>query len=276
VAAWDWAAAAGWVGTDLPVHLVGTARQPFPWASVTKVLSSLAVWIAVEEGAVSWEDPVGPPGSTLRHLLAHASGLAPDDYRVLAPPGARRIYSNRGIELAAGHLEQAGSIPFADYVDEAVLSPLGMDDTRLEGSPASGASGPVTDLLRLASELLDPHLVAPVTLAQTTSVAFPGLGGVLPGFGRQAANDWGLGVEVRGHKDPHWTGRGNSPATFGHFGRSGSFLWVDPEAGLAAASLSSRPFGPWAITAWPRLSDAVLAAAAAPTGLRSSRPAPSP
>ena len=51
----------------------------------------------------------------------------------------------------------------------------------------------------------------------------------------------------------------NSATTFGHFGQSGSFLWVDPDAGLACASLADRPFGEWAAQAWPALSDAVLA-----------------
>jgi CubicO group peptidase (beta-lactamase class C family) len=89
-------------------------------------------------------------------------------------------------------------------------------------------------------------------------VAFPGLVGVLPGFGRQDPNDWGLGPELRDHKSPHWTGSHNSPRTFGHFGQAGGFLWVDPEAGLACACLTDRPFGPWAAEAWPALADDVL------------------
>ena len=64
-------------------------------------------------------------------------------------------------------------------------------------------------------------------------LAFPGLAGVLPGFGRFEPNDWGLGFELRDDKRPHWTGTGNSPRTFGHFGAAGTFLWVDPDAGLA-------------------------------------------
>ena len=50
----------------------------------------------------------------------------------------------------------------------------------------------------------------------------------------------------------------NSPRTFGHFGGSGTFLWVDPEADVALACLTDRDFGPWALEAWPALSDAVL------------------
>ncbi len=91
-------------------------------------------------------------------------------------------------------------------------------------------------------------------------MAFPGLAGVLPGFGRQNPNDWGFGVEIRDGKSPHWTGRRNSAQTFGHFGQSGTFLWVDPVAGLVLAFLGDRPFGPWATSAWPALSDAVVVA----------------
>jgi CubicO group peptidase (beta-lactamase class C family) len=87
---------------------------------------------------------------------------------------------------------------------------------------------------------------------------------VLPGFGRQDPCDWGLGVELRDGKHPHWTGRRNSPQTFGHFGQSGSFLWVDPVAGVACAGLADRDFGPWAADAWPDLADRVLAELAVP------------
>ena len=72
-------------------------------------------------------------------------------------------------------------------------------------------------------------------------------------------NDWGLGFELRDAKSPHWTGTRNSPRTFGHFGGSGSFLWIDPERGLGLACLCDLDFGSWALQAWPQLSDAVLA-----------------
>jgi CubicO group peptidase (beta-lactamase class C family) len=74
---------------------------------------------------------------------------------------------------------------------------------------------------------------------------------VLPGFGSADPNLWGLGFEIRGNKNPHWTGTRLDPTTFGHFGGSGSFLWVDPTRQLVGASLSSEAFGPWAIDAWP-------------------------
>ena len=96
-----------------------------------------------------------------------------------------------------------------------------------------------------------PTLLAPQLFAEASQVAYPGLDGVVPGFGMQRPNDWGLGFELRDGKAPHWTGQANSPATFGHFGRSGTFLWVDPAAGLACAAVTDRDFGPWAAEAWP-------------------------
>jgi CubicO group peptidase (beta-lactamase class C family) len=259
--AWPVRAAAGWLNSG-QTETYGPVDEVFEWASVTKVVTALTVWIAVEEGTVALDDEAGPRGSTLAHLLAHASGLDVDTTEVLAPPGHRRIYSNSGIEAAADHVAEAAGIPFRLYASEAVLEPLGLSGTTVVGSPASGGRGPLTDLLRLAAELRVPTLVSPETLSRATAVSFPGLSGILPGFGHQAPNDWGLGVELRSSKRPHWTGSANSPETFGHFGRSGSWIWVDPVAGVAAASLADQPFGPWATTAWPALSNAILVSAA--------------
>lgn len=243
----------------------GPADRPFPLASVTKPLAAYAALVAVEEGAVELDEPAGPPGSTVRHLLAHASGLAFDEHRVMAEPGTRRLYSNAGFEVLGEHLTKATGIPFAQYLREAVCEPLGMTATRLAGagSPAKDGVAPLADLTRFAAELLAPRLVARQTLDAATTVVFPGLAGVLPGFGHQRPNDWGLGFSLRGHKSPHWTGATSSPGTFGHFGQSGTFLWVDRAAaggrGAACVALTDRAFGPWAAEAWPRFTDAVLA-----------------
>jgi CubicO group peptidase (beta-lactamase class C family) len=240
----------------------GDPGAPYRLASVTKLLTGYAALLAIEEGGIELDDPAGPDGSTVEHLLAHASGLAPDAPRSIAAPGTRRIYSNAGYEVLAQYVADATGIAFGDYLADGVLRPLGMTGTRLVGSPAAGALAPAADLARFAAELLAPRLLAPQTVRRATTVAFPGLDGVLPGFGRQEPNDWGLAFEIRGAKRPHWTGAGNSPATYGHFGQAGTFLWVDPDAGLALLCLTDRRFGPWAAEAWPPLADAVLAEAA--------------
>ena len=216
--------------------------------------------LAVEEGAVEWDrHPGRPEGSTVRHLIAHASGLDVTEHRVVARPGTRRIYSTPGFEVLAATVHEASSIPFDRYLAEAVLRPLGMGSTQLHGSPGAGAVSTAADLARFAAELQAPTLVAPETLAEATRVAFPGLRGVLPGYGRQEPNDWGLGFELRDHKSPHWTGARSSPGTFGHFGQSGTFLWVDPAADAACVALTDRDFGDWAAATWPAFTDGVLA-----------------
>jgi CubicO group peptidase (beta-lactamase class C family) len=251
-------AAAGVARADGVVAAHGPRDAELPWASVTKLLTGLALLVALEEGTVDLDEPAGPEGSTLRHLLAHASGLPVDGDQPIAEPGRRRIYSNIGIELAALLLEQRAEMPFADYFVHAVVRPLGLSG-RMAGSPAHGYRGALDDLLAVGRELLRPTLVAPETLTEATTVQFPGLTGVLPGLGRMEPNDWGLAFELRDAKSPHWTGSRNSGRTFGHFGASGTFLWVDPDAGVACGALTDRRFGDWAKEAWPPFSDAVLA-----------------
>jgi len=261
--------AAGVATVERVLATAGEADHVFSWASVSKLLVGYATLVAAEEGTLSLDDPAGPEGSTFRHLLAHASGLGPDG-ELLSAPGRTRIYSNNGINVLARELGASAEMAFSDYLVEAVLLPLDLG-AELHGYPAGGVIGSLNDLLRFGRELLSPTLVARETLDRATSVQFPGLKGVLPGYGRQDPNDWGIGFELKSAKSPHWTGSRNSPGTFGHFGSkpgSATFLWVDREAELACAALSDVDFGDWAREAWPMLSDAVLAEAdQPPTGV---------
>jgi CubicO group peptidase (beta-lactamase class C family) len=261
----DWPvtnAAAAVVTGGGSVTTVGDVQHGFRLASVTKLLSAYAGLLAVQEGVVALDDEAGPPGSTVRHLLAHASGLAFDDEVVQAAPGTRRIYSNAGFAVLGRAVEEASGFEFADYLTEAVFRPLSMDTTALRGPAGHGAFAGVADLTRFAGELLRPRLLEAEILSAATTVQFPGLAGVLPGYGRQVPNDWGLGFEIRDGKHPHWTGTHNSPGTFGQFGAAGTFLWVDPVADLALIVLTDRDFGDWCKPLWPVLADAVLADAA--------------
>jgi CubicO group peptidase (beta-lactamase class C family) len=240
-----------------PVDACGPREHVFRWASVTKLVTALAALIAAEEGVVDLDEPAGPEGSTVRHLLAHASGLPFEPGAPAGRPGQRRIYSNVGFETLAEHVAERAEMSFDEYLAAGVLRPLGMK-AELRGSAASELHGTLDDLVALARELQRPTLVAQETLDEATSVQFPGLAGVLPDFGRFDPLDWGLGFELRDAKEPHWTGESNSPRTFGHFGGSGTFLWVNPDADVALGVLTDREFGDWAKAAWPKLSDAVL------------------
>lgn len=137
-------------GTLLGTH--GPTAHRFPLASVSKPLAAYAALVAYEEGAVELDEPA-TEGSTVRHLLAHTSGLAYDEHRVTAPPGTRRLYSNAGFEVLGDHIAKATEIPFPEYVHQAVLAPLGMTSTTLEGSPAKDGVSTVDDLARFAAEV---------------------------------------------------------------------------------------------------------------------------
>jgi CubicO group peptidase (beta-lactamase class C family) len=249
------------VGPSGIVAQHGDTARRFALASVTKPLVARAAQVAVEEGVVELDTEAGPPGSTVRHLLAHAAGYSMHSPELMGKPGQRRVYSNYGFQVLAETIEQASGITFGQYLAEGVFEPLGMSDTSLEGgadAAGSGAMSTVADLAAFAADLLRPSLVSEQMHADATDVQFPGLTGVLPGFGVQRPNDWGLGFEIRDDKSPHWTGAGNSARTYGHFGQSGTFMWVDPQADLALVALADRNFGDWAYPRWPALSDEVL------------------
>ncbi len=259
----DWPvanAAAAVIGPSGVLASHGDTERVFELASVTKPLVARAAQVAVEEGVVDLDTPAGPPGSTVRHLLAHASGLAMHSDRILAKPGARRVYSNYGFGVLAETLQRESGIEFGRYLAEAVCEPLAMATTRLDGGAEAagfGATSTGADLAAFAGELLRPSTVSAQLHAEATSVQFPGLDGVLPGYGVQRPNDWGLGFEIRDAKSPHWTGARNSARTFGHFGQSGGFIWADPAIDLALVVLTDRDFGDWALDLWPAISDAV-------------------
>lgn len=228
---------------------------------MTKPLAAYAILIAIEEGSLALDQPAGPPGSTVAHLLSHSSGLAPEagDQPTMSRVGSRRIYSNDGFDVLGETLAEATGLDIATYLQEGLFDPLGMADTSLDGSPAHAATSTVDDLLRFGAELLRPTLIAPETRARLAAPHLPALDGVLPGYGRQIPNPWGLGFEIRGSKSPHWTGAGNAPSTFGHFGRAGTFFWLDPTIDGFCVALTDRDFGPWAASAWPDFSDLVIA-----------------
>jgi CubicO group peptidase (beta-lactamase class C family) len=235
----------------------GDSSRVFRWASVSKPVVALAALVAAEEGTIDLDEPAGPPGSTIRHLLAHTSGLPFEPGPPIAKPGTRRIYSNPGYEALAERLAVDAEMPFEEYLQKSVLSPLAMQAYH-RGTPAGGLYGSLDDLVKVTREFMEPTLVAPETLAEATRVQFPGLAGVIPGLGRFDPNDWGLGFELKDGKQPHFTGTLTSSRTYGHWGASGTLFWVDPELDLALVLLTDLDFGDWAKEAWPAFSDAVV------------------
>jgi CubicO group peptidase (beta-lactamase class C family) len=250
-------AAVAVIGPEGLIAQRGDRDYAGPWASVTKLFTAYAALMATQDGEFELENPAGPKGATIRHLLAHASGLPFEGRSPISPPGVKRIYSNSGFDLLGEVISATAGHEYGDYLKIQVLDPLGIT-ADLVGRPSEGLSGDLSGMIAFAQELLSPTLVDPRLFSMATTIAFPGLGGVLPGIGPYDPLDWGLGFEIRDGKEPHWTGSTNSPATFGHFGGSGSFLWVDPVHQLAMCGLSGRQFDKWAMTAWPVLADSVI------------------
>lgn len=240
------------------VEVHGDVDRVYELASVTKLLVAYGILVAIEEEAIALRQPAGPEGSTVEHLLAHASGLAFDSPAVQAQPGSQRVYSSYGYELLARIVEEETGIAFPDYLREAVFEPLGMRASELAGPAGHGARSTVSDLVRFAAEVAAPTLLDPRTVDGARAVHFPGLPGFVPGYGKFANNTWGLGFEVKGDKRAHWTGTRNSPRTVGHFGQAGTYLWLDPDLELAAVVLTDRPFGAWAKPLWSEFNDRLI------------------
>jgi len=135
--------------------------------SLTKSITALGVLVAVQEGLLDLDTPVvryapdclpqtryGEQPEhhvTLRHLLANRAGFTHDEppgnadaeapghfeRRIAAisrswfrfPVGLRYAYSNLHFDLAGYIVQVAAGMPFAKYMMEAVLKPLGMHDT---------------------------------------------------------------------------------------------------------------------------------------------------
>lgn len=240
----------------------GDTSAVHPLASVTKLCAAWASLVAIDRGLLGLEDPAGPEGSSVRHLLAHASGLPFDSREPQCAPGKRRIYSNAGFDVLGDAVAEATGTPIGRWIEESVFEPLGMSTAEVPGSPAASGFASVEDLLALGAEMLHPRLISEELSAQAAIVQFPDLAGVVPGYGRHTPCPWGLGLEIRGAKSPHWTAPSAPPTTFGHFGVSGSFLWVDREHDACAAFLGDRDFGPWHKEHWSVLNEELLALAA--------------
>ena len=164
--------------TGGPASSAITPDTVFLIRSISKSVTALAVFMAVQEGLVDLDTPIStylPEFSvhsrfqehpedvmTLRHMLSHRAGFTHDppagidlDHpgyftRYIAkvsetwlrfPVGYRMEYSNYGYDLAGYILEVRSGMPFADYLQEKVLLPVGMVDSSFDLEIVEGREG---------------------------------------------------------------------------------------------------------------------------------------
>ena len=224
-----------------------------PWASVSKMAVALAFGVEVDWGLHRFEESLGPRGATLANLLSHSSGLGLEEGDPLVDIATKRVYSNYGVDLAVAAI--LGDNSAANWLDNRVFRPFGMNSAVLEGRPAADVVGSTDDLATLAVAWLRPDGIAKETRNRIITPYLPQLEGFVPGFGRFTPCPWGLGPEIRGEKQ-HWMGDWPS-ASFGHFGQSGSMILLNADEQIGVVATSTEPFGPWATKLWPSWTSAM-------------------
>jgi CubicO group peptidase (beta-lactamase class C family) len=151
----------GYGRADMENGVAAGADTNYRLASVSKQFTAAAVLLLAQDGALSIDDPVKrwlpslPPAAdaiTLRHLLAHTSGVL--DYedlmgaswqgqirdagvlallerqdRLYFPPGTTYRYSNSGYALLALVVERASGMDFPAFLRTRIFAPLGMRDS---------------------------------------------------------------------------------------------------------------------------------------------------
>lgn len=170
-----------------PIDL--TAR--FRIASMSKLLTSLALMRLVEQGLVQLDVPFAEQyvvddtandsrfaRLTVRHLLTHTSGLpglrgsffrgsvndwheaveVAYDRDMLAEPGVQFFYSNANFVLLGALIEQKAGVPYEQAVHQLVLDPLGIVTAELVATEEQPAGDPGYVVLagRLYMEALGP------------------------------------------------------------------------------------------------------------------------
>lgn len=154
---------AAYGSADRERNLPNRIDTRFRVASMTKMMTAVAVLQLVQNGRLKLEDPIGKhlpdypnqnaaSAITIHHLLTHTGGLgdifgpsldanrlqlrAPQDYvnlfgarDLLFPPGSRWLYSNYGFIVLGAVIEKVSGQTYADYMRDHVFRPAGMTST---------------------------------------------------------------------------------------------------------------------------------------------------
>ncbi|PYP68618.1 MAG: serine hydrolase, partial [Gemmatimonadetes bacterium] len=141
---------------------VNPERTLFRIGSTSKLFTWTAVMQLVEQGKLDLDADVNryidfkipatyPQPITLRHIMTHTPGFEEDGRDLITddttkmiplgrwlathipgrvrPPGTYSSYSNYATALAGYIVQRTSGVPFDDYVEQHILTPLGMTET---------------------------------------------------------------------------------------------------------------------------------------------------
>ena len=208
-----------------------TDSTMFGVGSVSKMFAAIAVMKLVDRGVVDLDTPLvtylpafrmadaGYENITVRMLLNHSSGFPGTDYRnadirspvpgyldqvlqtlsmsrLKAPPGYMSVYCNDGFTITAALVEAMSGKSYVQFVQDEILTPLGMANTRypLSAFPAGsyakayvkgaakpqefvnlfasgGAYSTADDMARIAMMFLNGGRVGTTRILSSASVA---------------------------------------------------------------------------------------------------------
>jgi CubicO group peptidase (beta-lactamase class C family) len=319
---------------DREAGRAATPRTMFGIGSVSKLFATIAVLKLVDKGLVDLDRPLveylpdfrmADPDYrkiTVRMLLNHSSGLPGADYRngetaspfpgyvdqvlqslsserLKAPPGYMSVYCNDGFTVTEALVRAVTGTSFEQFVQDEILTPLGMDDTRYPTAPfpdgsyaktyrdgvvqphlvgnflaTGGLYSTAGDLARLAmmflgggtagrTRILSPRSVAATAMDQTTGTFNPvRYEGFAFGLGWDTVTEPGLqAVGFDG-----WSKGGDISGY-------GAAIIVSPGAHLAAVVIGASSFRSGQATA---IAERVLLRALAESGLIPAFPSPLP
>lgn len=252
-------------------HLYGDSDSPYELASITKILTATTICDVVASGFVSLNDQVKDPKLKyadifLNDLLSHTSGLSFDGKDKQIEPRTRRVYSNYGVELAAGYIsmrlqKEFGLISVQDLFNEGFgynLRTAKNSKIDFYGSPAYGSHANMIALTQLARQMRSPTFIDGQMHKQMKSTYMENLKGKVPGWGSFKDCAFGIGYEIKSSKTNHWMGSISSAKAFGHFGGSGVFILHDPVNNISIVALGDRPFDKAMKKLWPGYVDGIF------------------
>ena len=287
---------------DLERKAPATSTTLYSICSISKLFTSIAVMQLRDRGRLRLDDPVakhlpwftikqtfpGAQPTTLEGLLSHTSGLPREaaDFAYWSGPEfpfptheqiRERIssqemmypaetvfqYSNLGLTLAGEIVAEISKQPFADYVTQNILVPLGMKDTKPELTEkdrgdrvATGYSARRRDGSRNVMPFRETGAVAPAAGFASTAEDFARFASwqlrLLQRGGDEVLNANTLREMYRVHSvDPDWETpwglgfaiwRGDHKTFVGHIGSCMGFeseLSIQPEDRIAVSFMSN-------------------------------------